>query len=695
MWRGAAGRAGSARHREPFEAIEREVLMMNAGGPFVLGDWTVDPATGTLTGAAGQRRLTPKLTDLLVALARRAGHVASRDELLREVWGERSAVSDEPLTRAIAELRKMLGDTRADPSYIATIPKRGYRMVSPVGPAPAARTPAPLLPASAALQPAIGKPAAMLTASVAVAPSGDLDTESSGGLPPRSRERWPQRTWRLVALGLAASGLAASVVALVPRAPTAAAPPAARPAAVAVLPFQDLSPASDRQYFADGIQEAIMGRLAGIPGLRVASRAAVDAYRDASLPPREVAGRIGVDVLVEGSVRYDERRVHVTAQLVDASTNARLWEQAFDRPLTVEHIFDIQTDIADRVTEGLARSLSASERRHAAALPTASLSAYEAFLLGKYHYRRRQPGDIQIAIEQFQLAVNADGGFADAWDWLAFAWVDAGVELGWTTPAQAFPHARAAALRALELDPGLATSQAVLGYLRAVYDWDWQPGLVELERAVAAAPRETGTVWGDAYVLSLLGRHDEAIALVSDLAAAFPADGRMKQEVAERLIDAGRYAEAIRAGNQALDAGAEPGQIHELLGIASVGASELETAISELENALLLQQRGPQAVGYLAATYALAGRRDEARLLLRELEARARTEQLNDVMLARIYLALGDRSRALTLLEGAAELRLPDLCGIRNDPFFVPLRGEARFAAVVARMGLGSTAPVG
>ena len=98
-------------------------------------------------------------------------------------------------------------------------------------------------------------------------------------------------------------------------------------------------------------------------------------------------------MLVEGSVRYDQQRVHVTAQLVDAGTNARLWEQAFDRPLTVEHIFDIQTEIADRVTEGLARSLSASEGRHTTALPTASLSAYEAFLLGKYHYRRRQPGD--------------------------------------------------------------------------------------------------------------------------------------------------------------------------------------------------------------------------------------------------------------------------------------------------------------
>jgi len=673
---------------------------MNVGESFVLGEWTVDPATGTLTGAAGQRRLTPKLMDLLLALARRAGHVASRDDLLREVWGERSAVSDEPLTRAIAELRKILGDARADPSYIATIPKRGYRLVSSVGPAPApaARTPASLPPASATaveiLAAAIDEPAGKLVTSVAVAPSGDPATASSGGSPPRPYAGYARRTWRPVALGLAVAGLAALVVALVLRPPTAAGPPAARPAAVAVLPFQDLSPASDRQYFADGVQEAIMGRLAAIPGVRVAPRAAVDAYRDASVPPSEIARRTGVDVLMEGTVFYDEQRVHVTARLVDAASNAKVWEQAFDRPLTVENLFDIQTEIADRVTEGLARSLSVGEGRHVVALPTASLSAYEAFLLGKYHYRRRQPGDVQVAIEQFEIAVDTDGGFADAWDWLAFAWIEAGGELGWTTPSRAFPHARAAALRALELDPSLATSRALLGYLRAVYDWDWQSGLAEIERAVAAAPHETGTVWSDAYVLSLLGRHDEAIALVSDLAAAFPEDGRMKQEVAKRLIDAGRYTEATRAANQARDAGAEPGQVRQLLGIADVGAGELEAAIAEFESALLLQQRGPQAASYLAATYALAGRHDEARVLLRELEAHAGAEQL-DVMLARIYLALGDSGRALTLLEEAGDLRLSDVCGIGNDPFFVALRGEVRFAAVVARMGLGSAPPVG
>jgi len=645
---------------------------MTVGKPFALGDWFIDPATGTLTGAAGQRRLTPKLMDLLLALARREGGVATRDELLREVWGERSTVSDEPLTRAIAELRKTLGDDRGDPCYIETIPKRGYRLIASVGTPPPPSTRAVTLPNASAVP----------------------DTSAPRSTPAAANPtaRLAMRSWRLVAIGFAAAVLVAVVV----LAPETVRPPpttllhAAPPISVAVLPFQDLSPTSNRQYVADGVQEAIIGRLSGIRGLRVAPRASVAQYRHAGDAPRAAASQFKADVVMEGTVRYDDQGVHVSTQLVDAVTNTKVWEEALDRPFTVENLFDIQTEIVDLVTARLARSLSVEEPGRAAALPTSSLPAYEAFLLGKYHYRRRQPGDIQIAIEQFQIAVNADGGFADAWDWLAFAWVNAGAELGWTTPARAFPRARAAALRALELDPKLATSRAVLGYLRAVYDWDWQPGLAELERAVAAAPHESGTVFGCAYVLSLLGRHDEAIALVTDLAAALPEDGRMEQQVAERLIDAGRYGEATRAASQALEAGAEPGQVRQLLGVAAVGAGELETAISEFQNAMLLQQHAPQAVGYLAATYALAGRRDEARALLGELEARASAEQLDDVMLARIYLALRDRDRALGLLEEAAELRLQDVCDISNDPFFATLRGDERFTALVGRMHLGS-----
>ena len=285
-----------------------------------------------------------------------------------------------------------------------------------------------------------------------------------------------------------------------------------------MLPFADLSPTADRQYFADGVQEEIITRLTGIPTLRVTPRATVSSYRDAGKPVSEVARELGVEAVMQGTVRYAEDRVRVTAQLIDVATDTNVWAEIFDRPLTLENLFDIQAEIAEARRGGShALARRAATRIPRDDLPTASLPAYEAFLLGKYHYRRSQPGDLKVAAEQFQLAVNADGGFAEAWDWLAYAWLAAGADLQWTTPSEAFPHARAAALRALELDSNLWTARALLAFLRATYDWEWQAGLAELERAVQAAPEESGTVWSYAYVLSLLGRHDEAIAAGTDV----------------------------------------------------------------------------------------------------------------------------------------------------------------------------------
>jgi TolB-like protein/Tfp pilus assembly protein PilF len=443
------------------------------------------------------------------------------------------------------------------------------------------------------------------------------------------------------------------------------------------------------------VHEEIVARLAGTPALRIASQSAVEAYRGTGTPVREFARTLGVSAVMEGTVRYADERVRVTARLTDVGSDSVLWSETFDRALTVEDLFAMQSDIADGVAAGLKRSLAVDvvvdEAQRAAPMPTASLPAYEAFLLGKYHYRRKQPGDIEIAVEQFQSAVDADANFAAAWDWLAYAWNDAGVAVEWTTPARAFPRARAAALRALELDPKLATSSALLGYLRAAYDWDWQAGLAELERAVASAPAESGTVWSYAYVLSLLGRHDEAIELVSALARAYPEEGRLKQEVAERLVDAGRFAEAAEFASAAVAGGAEQGQVHELLGCAAFGGGDYVRAAAELERAVALQQRAAQPLGRLAAAYARSGRESDARALLAELDAR-RGESFNVVNAARVHAALGDHDRALALLEQGAAERQRDVLDLAHDPFLAVLRGEPRFAQLVARMGLTSAA---
>jgi TolB-like protein/Flp pilus assembly protein TadD len=455
-----------------------------------------------------------------------------------------------------------------------------------------------------------------------------------------------------------------------------------------VLPFADLSPTADRQYFADGVQEEIITRLTAVAALRVAPRATVGAYRDTGKPVSEVARELGVDAVMEGTVRYADDRVRVTAELIDAPTNTNVWAEIFDRPLTLENLFDIQAEIAEAVAAGLTRSLAGGDTDPRAALPTASLPAYEAFLLGKYHYRRSQPGDLKMAAEQFQLAVAADGGFAEAWDWLAYAWLAAGADLQWTTPGEAFPRARAAALRALELDSTLWTARALLGFLRATYDWEWQAGLIELERAAQAAPEESGTVWSYAYVLSLLGRHDEAIKHVRTFAAASPDDARNRQEVAERLIDAGRFADAAEAARAARELSGEPGQVSELVGTAAFGSGDLQTAITELERAVALQKGAAAVVGRLAAAYARAGRESDARALLAELEARSTGPIVNVATLARVYVALGEHDRAFELVEQGVEQRQRELLTIVNDPYFAAVRGERRFTEAVERMGL-------
>lgn len=670
---------------------------MNAREPFVLGDWTVHPVTGTLSGPAGQRRLTPKLADLLVALVRRAGEVVTRDELLREVWGQRSAVSDEPLTRAVAELRKILGDGRAEPAYIETIPKRGYRVIAAVR-AVSAAPPARVTPSEPDWLPADSS-----APTDAAQPRLPLEAPLEGrGLESARAPGTPARAF--AGSSLARAAVAAMVVAAVAAAGTMLVlrePPAAgsaRVVSVAVLPFADLSPAGDRQYVADGVHEEVIARLTGVVGLRVAALSTVTAYRGTERAARDVARELGVDAIVQGTVRYADPRVRVTAHVIDPDTDTQIWAETFDRPLSLENLFDLQAEIAAQVAAGLSRSLAvatgeggralpaAAERD--AEIPTESLSAYEAFLLGKYHYRRRQPGDVRIAVEQFQAAVGTDDRFAEAWDWLAYAWNEAGVELSWITPAEAFPRARAAALRALELDPALWTSSALLGFLRATYDWNWQAGVAELERAAAAAPEETGTVWSYAYVLSVLGRHDEAVAQVRKLADTFPEDGRLKQELAKRLIDAGDFAAAARAANAALASGAEPGQAREVLGIAAFGAGDFAAALAQLEAAVALQQGAAAAVGRLAAADARAGRIEEARKLLTELEARAAGEQMNVVTLARVYVALDERERALALLEQGVEQRQRDVVGVINDPFFDALRGDSRFERLAERMDL-------
>ena len=447
------------------------VMSFDPQHEFQLGEWQVRPLRGVVQGPAGTRRITPKAMDVLLCMVNRSGQVVDRETFLQEVWQGR-AYSDEPLNQCIAELRRQLGDRAGSPAYIETIPKRGYRLIATV--------------------------------------------ESIGDPVPEIEPRKVRSYLRMAALALllvlAAVGawrLSEDVV-------------RDGDVAVAVLPFANLSE-TGKQYFADGVHEELITVLSQGNAFAVRSRTSSLQYRDSQQPLPEIASELGVDVIVEGSVRQDGDTVLVNVQVIEADSDENLWAGSVEKSLSVASLFAIQKEIAAEIASALQVTLE--EGTAVGSLPTESIAAYDAFMLGKFHYRRQLPGDIRESVLRFERAVELDPEFAEAWDWLAYAYNHAATAIGYMAPNEAYPKARAAALRALELEPDLATALSILGYIRAVYDRDWIGAIADLQRAIDLSPSDSGTVWSLAHVYSMLGWHDEAIQLTEDFATQFPERG--------------------------------------------------------------------------------------------------------------------------------------------------------------------------
>lgn len=599
---------------------------------FKLGKWHVTPLRGVIHGADGSRRITPKSMDVLLCLVRRPGEVVDRETFQEEVWHGR-AFGDDPLNKCIAELRRQLGDRAGSREYIETIPKRGYRLVAKITP--------------------IGEPV------------------------PRSRRKGFRRHLRTIALtglfAFAALGLWRLSEDVTPRGDIS----------IAVLPFANPGE-SDKQYFADGVHEELIGELSQGDALAVRSRTSTLQYRDRNKPLLDIARELGVDVIVDGSVRQDGDTVRVTTQLIQADSDANLWAGSIEKSLSVASLFSIQNEIAQEIASALKVTLGDDAHSGEARLPTDNIQAYDAFMLGKFHYRRQLPGDIRESVTRFEQAVALDPRFTDAWDWLAYAYNHAATGVGYLTPDEAYPKARAAALRALELEPELATAQSILGYIRAVYDRDWIGAVADLERALELDPNDSGTVWSLAHVYSMLGRHDQAVALTRDFADRFPSQGRNQLEVANRLIDAGRFEEALRQLDIAEAQGAERAMVADTRGFVFVALGRIDEAVTIFEFAVDAKQRDAGAVGRLAYVYGRLGQRSDAEALLAELEKRAETERISRLVFATVHAGLGNAQAAIEELRTAVEIGGREVIGLWDDPFFAELRSHPEFEALVA-----------
>ncbi len=453
---------------------------------FQLGAFEVRPLTGEVTGAGGTTHLEPKVMEVLTALAERARDVVERDELLQRIWGNRAAVADEPLTRCIAELRRVLGDSRQNPKFIQTIPKRGYRLLCPVTPLVALAPPPltglpPSVPETPLLSPRRRVP---IYESVPALPLG----------------------LGVVAL-LALAGIA--LWAMTRGVAESESGERIERNTIAVLPFIDVGGSPDDAYFGEGLADEILNRLSAVEGLRVVARTSSFALRDSADDVRSIAHRLAVAHVLEGTVRRDGERVRIDVQLVDATRGYRLWGESYDGVLG--DIFELQDAIANTIVAKLRETVPTELPTNpiATSAPTQNLDAYELLLRGRQYLHRRDESSLRRSIELFEQAIALDARYGQAYVELAKAYA---LLPSYSAEIQdeMFDMALATLAKGVEHDATLDASMQVVLALVAYARWDWITAEVAFRRALEHAHNDSDLLVWYSQFLSAVGRLAES-----------------------------------------------------------------------------------------------------------------------------------------------------------------------------------------
>jgi TolB-like protein/Flp pilus assembly protein TadD len=457
--------------------------------------------------------------------------------------------------------------------------------------------------------------------------------------------------------------------------------------AVAVLPFENISPNPEDAYFADGMHEQITSQLSQVSAIRVISRTSVMQYREERKPVRDIAAELGVNYLLEGSARKAEDRVRLTVQLIDADRDEHVWAEEYDRDLTAAHLFEIQSEVAERVASALEVELTTTERERIERHPTESLAAYDLYLLGRYYWNQLDAEGLRRAVEYFEGAIDLDSDFALAYTGLADTYMIQ--TQGWgLAPRDVFPKAREAATRALELDPTLAEAHASLGHVRLFYDWNWEGAEAAFRRAIELNPNYAPAPHWLAMCLMARAHFAEAIQAVQQALALDPQSPYVRMNVGYIFYVSRQYDRALAEYSDALEAHpnavmrAVRGGVYVQQGMFDEGISDIELASEMLEGRNLI----PAA--YLGFAYARAGRRNDAERVLRELQEISAERFVNPDYLAIVLIGLGENDRAIEWLYRATEARTDWPVFFPVDPVTDSIRSDPRYQELLRRVGL-------
>jgi TolB-like protein/DNA-binding winged helix-turn-helix (wHTH) protein len=661
-----AGRRASSKNLTDSVPIAGEPANQDTLQLYEFGPYCLDPTERKLLRGNEIVALTPKAFDTLVLLVRNSGHLLEKDELIGMLWPD-TFVEEGSLSNNIFLLRKALGE---DPTFIETVPRRGYRFVGAVRRFPGGGPGRREEPPETRRQPAKG---------------GTVDLQRSApaivAIPAKvqllSRSRAVAGIVGVVLLTLLAA--AAWFYRLAER--------GGRPIdSVAVLPFEDASGDPNTEYLSDGITESLINRLSQLPNLKVMSRDSAFHYKAKEMDAQTVGKVLGVRAVFKGRVVLRDGALAISAELIDARDNSHIWGHQYSR--RPSDIFALQEDLAKEMTTALRVRLTGEEEKRLTKTYTANPEAYENYLKGRYWWNKQTGEGFHKGVEYFERAISKDPTYALAHAGLADCYISL-AGFGLISAKEGYAKGKEWAEKALKLDDSLAEAHVSLAYVKTDYEWDWSEGERESRRAIDLNPSYALAHATYADVLWTTGRLDESIAQSRRALELDPLSIEYSDDLGLEFFMARRYDQAIEQGAKTLELDPKYILAYYVRGVAYLQKSRFKEAMAEFEKAVAISPDDPVALTGLGYGFAVAGSKVEARKVLARLNELSKREFVSAVWRAKVYAGLQEKDNAFEWLEKAFEDRSIVSVGfIKTNPMFDPLRSDPRFADLLRRTNL-------
>jgi TolB-like protein/DNA-binding winged helix-turn-helix (wHTH) protein/Flp pilus assembly protein TadD len=632
-------------------------------GRLRFGLFELDLRAGELRKHGLKIRIQEQPFQVLTMLVEHPGEVVTREELQKKLWTAGTFVDfDHGLNKAINKIREALNDSAESPRFVETVARHGYRFLAEVKVADAA----PVLSPEVATLPR---------------PTGETgDRPDLSSKPATPKHLLPSLPWKISAFVLL---LLLACFATWMLHSWNRPPPIIR--SLAVLPLESLSSDASQDYFADGMTDELISDLGQISALRVISRTSVMSYKHARKPLPQIARELNVDAVVEGTVLRSGDQVRITAQLIEASSDKHLWSQSYQGELP--DALALQSKVARAIADEIRINLNPQEQASLKNVKVVNPHAYESYLKGRYFWNKRTADGLKVALAYFKEAIDEDPKYAQAYSGLADTYALLGDwQYAVMTPKEAFPKAKAAAIKALELDSALGEAHNSLAFCLDAFEWDFDSAGKEFQRAIELNPGYATAHHWYAWHLSVLGRYDEAIAEMRKAENLDPLSLIINADLAELLLIAHLYDDSIQQSRKTIEMDPNFALAHNQLGLAYLEKQMHDEAIAELQKAVRLSGGSPTCVANLASAYVVSGKRSEAEKLLSDLKKRSNPAYSHASEIAVIYASLGDTDQAMTWLEKGYEERFNPSVLLR--PGFDPLRSDPRFEDLVRRIGL-------